>query len=89
MNTKLKKLVEEKCGKPLHPSKGSEIPQEELAQSLGVSGSALSKYVSGTREPGLITKLRINSYFGQMVYAIDLKTVELCQSVRGLIGKED
>jgi transcriptional regulator with XRE-family HTH domain len=67
----------------------SELSQNEVARQLGLDCATLCRYAQGTRQPGLIEKLKINRFFGTMVMPVDKKTVELCLSVRGLVGKED
>jgi transcriptional regulator with XRE-family HTH domain len=67
----------------------SDISQNEIARHLGIDRAALSRYANGTRQPGLIDRLKINRYFGKMVLPIEKETVKLCLSIRGLAGKED
>jgi len=66
----------------------SEMSQNEIARHLGIDRGMLSRYANGTRQPGLVDRLKINRYFGKMVLPIDKETVKLCLSIRGLVGKE-
>ena len=67
----------------------SEKSQNEIARHLGIDRATLSRYANGTRQPGLIDRLKINRYFGKMVLPIDKEIVKLCLSIRGLVGKEE
>ena len=65
----------------------SDKTMTEIASDLGYPLCTLSRYIHGSRNPGLEEKLEINRYFGDMVCPISDKTVELCRSIRGLIKK--
>ena len=64
--------------------------QAAVARDMQVPIASLCRWVSGTREPNLITRLKVNGYFGKEIFPIagkDLETVKLCRSIKGL--KED
>jgi transcriptional regulator with XRE-family HTH domain len=67
----------------------SELSQNEVARQLGLDCATLCRYAQGKRQPGLIEKLKINRFFGEMVIPVDIETVNLCLSIKGLIGKEE
>jgi transcriptional regulator with XRE-family HTH domain len=43
----------------------SELSQNEVARQLGLDCATLCRYAQGTRQPGLIEKLKINRFFWQ------------------------
>ena len=87
--TKLKKEIDRICGPVVNNTRTGETTMTDLANDIGVSASALCRYANGTRQPGLIDRLKINRYFGKMVLPIDKEAEDLCLSIRGLVGKEE